>query len=40
MRKSLQLAPMKGIANDCTGYQNEADQENDAHTIGKPVAVL
>jgi hypothetical protein len=31
---------MKGIANDCTGYQDEAYQENGADTIRKPVAVL
>jgi hypothetical protein len=36
----LQLGPMKGVADDYTDYENEADQENGADTIRKPVAVL
>jgi hypothetical protein len=31
---------MKGIANDRTGYQEEANQKNGADTVCKPVPVL
>ena len=36
----LQITPMKGIANDCTGHQEEANQKNGADTVGKTVPVL
>ena len=36
----LQITPMKRIANDCTGYQDEANQKNSADTVGKLVAML
>ena len=36
----LQISPMKGIANDCTGYQEEANQKNGADIVCKPIAML
>jgi hypothetical protein len=36
----LEITPMKGIANDCPGYQEKANRKNGADTVGKPVAMF
>ena len=36
----LQLGPMKGVANDRTGHQDEAYQKNGADSVAEPVAMI